>query len=232
MSAARNHSELLAGTSLFGALDAQLRDAVAAEMREVRYQAGQSIFERGDPGTEIYLVLEGRVRLSVLTVDGRELSFAHAAAGDVFGEIAALDGGSRSASATALTDVGMMLLTTPKFQRLIDDQPALARAAINLLCARLRDVSNHLEDIALFSVEARLARFLLHELSMRGTGTTPVMSRLVLGMSQSELALLLGASRPKVNSALIALEEAGAIKRIGQNMECDPGSLTAFARLE
>ncbi len=78
-------------------------------MRVVRFQAGQSIFER-DPDSEICLVLEGRVRLSVLTTDGRELTFKYAVKGEVFGEIAVLDGGSRSASATAPTDVGMISL--------------------------------------------------------------------------------------------------------------------------
>ena len=79
-------------------------------MRDARYRAGQSIFERGDPGNVMYLVLEGRVRLSVSTAEGRELSFTHAVAGDIFGEIAALDRSPRSANASALTDVRMKSL--------------------------------------------------------------------------------------------------------------------------
>jgi CRP/FNR family cyclic AMP-dependent transcriptional regulator len=74
-------------------------------MREASFQAGQAIFARGDSGTDIYLVTEGRVRLSVLSAEGRELSFSYAGPGDLFGEIAALDGGGRTADATPLGPV-------------------------------------------------------------------------------------------------------------------------------
>ena len=82
----------------------------------------------------------------------------------------------------------------------------------------MREVSDHLEDVALFSVENRLARFLLHELSVRQSGNA---ARIRLGMSQGELALLVGASRPKVNTALARLEAFGAITRVGSEIECN-----------
>jgi CRP-like cAMP-binding protein len=222
-------AEVLARTRLFGSLALPLREAVAGEMRDARYQSGQLIFERGDPGDAIYLVLDGRVRLSVLTAEGRELSFAHAVAGDIFGEIAVLDGSVRSAHAYALTDLKLKSLAAPALHRLIAANFALSDSVIKFLCARLREVSDHLEDIALFSVENRLARFLLHELSVRarhGGGT----ARLTLDMPQGELALLIGASRPKVNGALMKLEEVGAIRRVGKQIECDPGILEDLAQ--
>ena len=79
--------EMLGRTKLFGALEESDRKAVAQEMRETSYAAGQSIFARGDAGRDVYLVTAGRVRLSVLTAEGRELSFAHSEAGQDFGEI-------------------------------------------------------------------------------------------------------------------------------------------------
>ena len=69
---------LLGRTSLFGSLNEADRAAIAARMRRVQFLPEQMIFSRGDPGREIYLVLEGRIRLSILSSDGRELSFAHA----------------------------------------------------------------------------------------------------------------------------------------------------------
>ena len=96
----------------------------------------------------------------------------------------------------------------------------LSKSIIEFLCGRLRDVSDHFEDVALFSVENRLARFLLHESSVRGHQAAQTV-RIRLGMSQGELALLVGASRPKVNMALTTLEEFGAITRIGNEIECD-----------
>jgi CRP/FNR family transcriptional regulator, cyclic AMP receptor protein len=193
-------------------------------MRDARYRAGQLIFQRGDPGNFVYLVLEGRVRLSVSTPEGRELSFAHATAGDIFGEIAALDGSPRSASASAITDLKLKSLGAAVLHRLVAAHPEIAQSTIAFLCARLRDVSDHLEDVALFSVENRLARFLLHEVSERGLQSGSA-ARIRLGMSQGELALLIGASRPKVNTAFATLESFGAIARVGNEIECDVGAL-------
>jgi CRP-like cAMP-binding protein len=216
--------ELLSRTRLFGSIPPALCEAIAQEMRDTRYRTGQSIFARGDPGNVMYLVLEGRVRLSVSSAEGRELSFTHAVAGDIFGEIAALDGSPRSASASALTDVKMKSLAASALHRLIAANPALSKSVIEFLCGRLRDVSDHLEDVALFSVERRLARFLLHEVTRRG-GPSAGAVRIKLGMSQGELALLVGASRPKVNTALTMLEEVGAITRDGGEIACDIGVL-------
>jgi CRP/FNR family cyclic AMP-dependent transcriptional regulator len=220
MAASASVLDLLSRTRLFGSIPPTLCEAIAQEMRDARYRAGQSIFERGDPGNVIYLVMEGRVRLSVSTAEGRELSFTHAVAGDIFGEIAALDGSPRSANAGALTDVRMKSLAASALHRLIAAHPVLSKSVIEFLCARLRDVSDHLEDVALFSVERRLARFLLHESSRRGRQSGGAM-RITLGMSQGELALLVGASRPKVNTALTMLEELGAITRDGSELLCD-----------
>jgi len=220
MAASVNTLELLSRTRLFGSISPALSAAIAQEMRDARYRAGQSIFERGDPGDLMYLVLEGRVRLSVSTAEGRELSFTHAISGDIFGEIAALDGSPRSASASALTDVRMKSLAASGLHRLIAANPALSKSVIAFLCGRLRDVSDHLEDVALFSVERRLARFLLHEVTRRGEPSGDAV-RIKLGMSQGELALLVGASRPKVNTGLTTLEELGAITRDGSDISCD-----------
>ena len=107
----RSVIDALGRNALFAALGESDRAEIAGRMRRVVYDADQMIFARGDPGLEIYLVLAGRVRLSILTPDGRELSFAHARPGDIFGEIAALDGGERTAGATAITHVEAMTLS-------------------------------------------------------------------------------------------------------------------------
>ena len=101
---------LLGKSAVFSALAALDRGAIASRMHRIHFEPGQMIFSRGDPARELYLVLEGKVRLSVLTSDGRELSFAHAGPGNIFGEIATLDGGERTASATAINRVQVMAL--------------------------------------------------------------------------------------------------------------------------
>jgi CRP-like cAMP-binding protein len=225
-------AQLLAKTTLFGLLAEDARQRVAQQMRPVAYDAGQAIFARGDPGTEVYLVLKGRVRLSVLSLEGRELSFTHAGPGDVFGEIATLDGGARTADATAVTAVEAMTLSRAALNRLFDTSPEVARAAIMLLCGRIRDADLQLEGVALHRIEVRLARYFLSLVSQQhGTGTSPAKPKVVLGISQGELALLLGASRPKVNAALMLLEDSGAITREGDRFVCDCDELNQVAEL-
>lgn len=231
----RDTRQMLSQTALFRNQSQSVLDAIGTAMQSVRFAPGQTIFSRGDTGKALYLVTEGRVRLSILTEEGRELSFAHAVAGEIFGEIAVLDGSNRSADATALGEVSALSLAASDFNRLIDTHASLARSVIRFLCVRLRDVSDRLEDIALLPLEARLARYFLNRVTTLPSavggrpGGTP---QVALGMSQTELALLLGASRPKVNVALTALEDAGAITRSGPVFTCDVAILADFARRE
>lgn len=220
---------LLARTDLFGGLAANELDACAEAFRQARFAQGTTLFTRGDPGTHLYVVAEGRVRLAVATDEGRELSFRHAAAGDLFGEIAALDGNPRTADATALSDVLAYRLERTAFQALWSKHPGIAARIIAVLCRRLRDTSVQLEGIALHPLEVRLARFLVFALSGRKAAPGKRVP-LELGFSQSELAQLLGASRPKVNTALGALEDAGAVHRTLDRLFCDPVKLAQIAR--
>jgi CRP-like cAMP-binding protein len=221
--------EMLAKTSLFGPLTDADRRAVAQEMRETAFDAGQVIFARGDPGREIYLVGTGRVRLSILTSEGRELSFAHAEAGQIFGEIAVLDGGMRSADATAVTKVAALTLSKVSVMRLIDTRPVVREAVIRFLCGRVREADHQLEGIALYPIEVRLARFFLAAARQKGPLEPESKVVLELPISQSELALLIGASRPKVNAALVLLEDGGAIERSDGRFTCDIDELEEIA---
>lgn len=233
MSTVAEAAKLLASARLFGELDPADREKVARELRSTTFAAGQAIFARGDVGNEIYLVLSGRVRISILTQEGRELSFTHAGEGDVFGEIAALDGGPRTADATAVTAVEAMILPRAALRRLIEGMPRLADAAIRFLCTRVRDADQQLEGVALHRIEVRLARYFLQVITRQhGSGkAAPPKPKVSLGISQGELALLLGASRPKVNAALMALEATGAITRAGDAFLCDREELQIIAEV-
>ncbi len=223
---------LTSRTSLFEGLDDAAYDAIVKEMREVRFDSGQVIFSRGDEGKEAYLVAEGRVRLSVLTAEGRELSFAHAEAGSLFGEIAMLDAGLRTADATAATKVVAYSLSRAGFQRVMEAFPAVAKAMMHFLCRRLREADQQLEAIALCPIEQRLARFFLAAVrASAGDEPEEEVIEIPFTMSQSELALLIGASRPKVNTALSILEGNGAIKRSGRKIRCSLYELEDIAGL-
>ena len=221
--------EALSKSALFGGLDGADLIAVAARMRQIEFGANQMIFARGDLGKDIYLVMEGRIRLSVLSAEGRELSFAHAGPGQLFGEIAALDGGERTAGATALGVATVMALSRAALIDLVERHPQVAKAAISFLCQRLRDTDQKLEAIALHRIEVRLARLLLSFVRHQSPADVHGRVRLAFPLSQSEIGLLIGASRPKVNLALTALEDMGAISRARNSYACDTAALLSIA---
>jgi CRP/FNR family transcriptional regulator, cyclic AMP receptor protein len=224
--------QLLGRTSLFGSLAEADRATIAARMRRVQFDPEQMIFSRGDPGRDIFLVLEGRIRLSILSSDGRELSFAHAGPGSIFGEIAVLDGGERTAGATAMTRVHALALPQRALLECIENNPKVAMAAIRFLCTRLRETDQRLEAIALHRIEVRLARLLLSALRLQSPTARGESVPLELGMSQGELALLIGASRPKVNIALATLADMGGIARTGTKLTCNTEILESIADQE
>ncbi len=222
-------ADMLARTALFGAMEADHRRAVVQEMREIAFDSNQAIFARGDPGRDIYFVMTGRVRLSVLTPEGRELSFAHAEAGQIFGEIAVLDGGMRTADATAVTKVQSLALSKAALMRLMETRPKVSEGVIKFLCNRVREADQQLEGIALYPIEIRLARFFLAAARQKAGAKAEGKVLLDLPISQSELALLIGASRPKVNAALALLEDGGSIVRSDGGFTCDLDELEALA---
>ena len=218
---------LLSGTCLFGNLDADDLAACASAFEEMHFAKGEALFARGDPGTHFYLVEQGRIRLSISTANNRRLTLRHAACGDVFGEIAALDGEPRSTDATAITAATVHRLERAAFRALLLARPAIVNSVLPFLCGRLRETTMQFGSIALLPLEVRLAQFLLSALGGRNAPPGRRIA-LELGFSQSELSHLLGASRPKVNAAMGVLEREQAVHRTSDRIFCDPGKLAVI----
>ncbi len=181
---------------LFAGLDEEALLACAKVAREQTLSPGQVLFQRGDPGDRLYVVSRGRLRIAVNSSEGRELSVRFAAPGDALGEIAVVDGGARTADVTAVNAAQVVGIAAADFNRLWAEHPALGRAVMRALCERVRDTTEQLETIALYPVEIRLARFLL--LTIGDQRPEPGKRLPVdLGLSQGELAQLLGASSPR-----------------------------------
>lgn len=214
---------------LFAGLAPEALAALAGMAQWRRWQAGEVLFLRGDPGDWMVALAEGRVKLTLLTPQGRELILRHAEAGDTLGEFALVDGDPRSADATAVVPTAGWVLERARFAALTEAHPALGMAAARYFCRRLRDTTDQLEGIALYQLEARLARFLLFTLRQIHGDDVPEAAALRLEISQGELAAVLGASRPKVNRALLALQTGGALRRAGDALVCDAALLRAAA---
>src|SRR5262249_4193026 len=143
-----------------------------------------------------------------------------------------LDGGERTAGATALTHVEAMALSRTATLEVIENNPKVAKATLDFLCSRMRETDQRLESIALHRIEVRLARLLLSALRLEAPEANGPNIPLALGMSQGELALLIGGSRSKVNVALTLLEDMGAIARNGTELTCDTSKLQEVADIE
>ena len=214
---------------LFGKLAAEDAAVLAPLLRRRDVAAGEVVFARGDAAEEVYLVVSGQLRISVVSQDGRELAFRLVGAGQMVGELAVLDGSRRSADLTALRRSELLGLDRRNLQGLIATRSAMAAGVIAFLCRRVRDTSEQLETLALQRIETRLARYLLR---LAGSAASPHGEvELISDVSQSEIGALIGASRPKVNIAFTALEKRGALRRVGRNLVCRVDALSEIAEM-
>lgn len=203
-----NVKTLIERNSLFRGLPHKTIDRVAALATRRSYEENTIIFMRGDPGDSLCGVVTGRVRISASRAGGKEVFLNIMEPGDAFGEIALLDGSPRTATATALARTELMILQRDAFFALLRTEPQLAEHLIQLLCKRVRWTAEQMEDSALLTVPAKLAKRLLSLASVHGR-ETPDGARLAI--SQEELAQFLGLSRQIVNQHLQAWRAKGWI---------------------
>lgn len=201
---------ILAGHFLFGQLNATEIDNILTLAIERKFPAGQVIFQKGDEGNSMMIVLSGEVKICAISADGREIVLNIIRPGEVFGEIALLDGKPRSADAVTLSDCQILLIRRRDFLPYIEKHPDVAVQIISLLCQKLRNTSNALENIGLLSIPARLARLLLQMSETDNVGDRNVV-KIRLTLSQRQIGNLIGATRESVNKQLRAWQNNGII---------------------
>ncbi|WP_244913087.1 Crp/Fnr family transcriptional regulator [Pararhodobacter aggregans] len=214
---------------MFAPLSPTALDAVAAAARPRSWAPGEVLFQRDDPGDWLVAIEMGRIRISLVTQGGRELVLRHAEAGEMLGEIALFDRQPRSADATAVGPVTGWVLTRLAFDTLAGGDPAFYEAALTRLSTLLRTTTLQLESIALYQLRARVARFLLITLEQLHGADIPEDASLALGLSQGELAAVLGATRPKVNRVIQDFRDEGLIRDAAGTWTCDIAGLRAEA---
>lgn len=195
---------------LLGKLSPAEIDSLLTYSRVEHYPAGEEIFAKGSPGNSMMIVLRGKVRISSISVAGREIVLNIIRTGQIVGEIATLDGGERSGDAVAMTDCELLVLNRRDFMPFLENRADICLMLIKILCQRLRQTSEQVEDLQFRHLEGRIAKALLH-LSER-SGQPGVGGRVLeLHMSQSELGNVVGSSRESVNKQLQAWHKAGLI---------------------
>lgn len=188
--------------AVFHALSPGVIEHLAAYMTRRRVAQGSTIFAKGDPGATLMAVLSGSVRISVSGGDGRETVLNIIKPGQMFGEIALLDGRARTADAAAMTDCELLAIDRRDFIPLLRRDPDLLLELIETLCARIRRTSVQVEDAMYLSLSARLAKALL-ELS---GGAEASAARRNVRITQLELGNIVGMSRETTNRQLRAWE--------------------------
>jgi CRP/FNR family cyclic AMP-dependent transcriptional regulator len=191
--------QILQRNYLFRGLPSPTLGELAALALRRRVTKDTVVFTQGGPGDALYGIASGRVRISASGPSGQEVYLNIMDPGDVFGEIAVMDGLPRTASATAIEATVLVVIQRSDFLALLQREPQLAIHLMQLLCARLRWTSELVEESAFLSGPSRLAKRLLILAALHGR---PESGRLVLQISQSDLALFLGMSRQLVNQHL------------------------------
>jgi len=206
-SASERGRKLLEKCTLFSALDQEARHEIVACARPHKFIAGESICRLGDPGDSMMAVILGTVRISLPAIKGKEIILADLEAGELFGEIALLDGKMRSANATAHTNCELMVLDRRDVLPFLERNPAACIKLMEMLCARIRRSDERMADIAFLDLQARLAKTLLHYFVPRRSEDT-----IKLSLSQSELAAMAGGSRENVNRCLRDWQRRGILE--------------------
>jgi len=221
---------LLGNCVLFRKLAVPERNALIARAHMRRFDAGETIFLMGTLHDSMIAVLDGEVRISVPSAEGKEVMLAIVHAGEVFGEIAMLDGKPRSADAKALTACNLAVLDRRDVLAVLERNPTAWLGLVEVLCSRLRQTDQHLVEVALLGLPQRLAKTLLRIIDAARSQTA---NRSELRLWQYELANLVGASRENVNKCLHEWQRAGIIRMEKRVIKiADRAALEAMAEPE
>jgi CRP/FNR family transcriptional regulator len=191
---------------LFAKLPEDELQQLVDRARSRSFKRGEMLFRKDDPGTHLYVVLEGAVKIALPGEFGQEALVSIMRTGDFFGELALFDGSPRSASATALEDTRAALLARDDFLSFLETHPGAVRVVLDALAKTIRRLSDRVEDLIFLDVPSRVAKYLLDLAQQDGN------SKLELTLTQDELAAFIGASRVSVNRVLGDLERREIIE--------------------
>lgn len=209
-----NAQKVLAGCSLFRGLSAPVIAALVARAHIRSFSKGDVIFTMGSEGDCLMAVLSGTVRIEIASIAGRDMLLALLNAGEIFGEIAVLDGRERTADAVAHTACTLAVLDRRDILAMLEREPAAWLSIVEILCGRLRNTDQQIVEVAFLDLPARLASALLR-ISQRPDDTEALAP---VTLSQRALGEMVGASRESVNKCLSQWQRARLIRIQGADI--------------
>jgi CRP/FNR family transcriptional regulator, cyclic AMP receptor protein len=218
----QHRADVLGRTEVFQGVDDVARWRIAQRATERVFARGESVFVQDEPGDRMYVLVEGAVKLYVSSRDGDIVELVRHHPPAVFGEVALLDGGRRSASAEAVERSTLLVVTRAELLRLLHSEEQVAEALLRSLGGIVRRTTHQVTDLAFLSLQERVAAKLLELAGPGGARTRR--------LTQVELATMVGGARQSVNQALKALEGRGYIRVAGRAVEIlDPQQLHRLA---
>jgi CRP/FNR family transcriptional regulator, cyclic AMP receptor protein len=183
---------------IFSDLDPEAFDQLSRYAKHSTLKRGATIYSKGDPGNSLVAVISGTVKISVSSADGRSAILNLIGPGEIFGEVAVLDGQARTADCTANTNCEIFIIDRREFLPFVRSQPALAMKFIELLCTRVRWTSDQVEQVILQDLPGRLASALIrltekHKLAPGGR---------TIAVTQQEISEMVGMTRESINKQL------------------------------
>jgi CRP/FNR family cyclic AMP-dependent transcriptional regulator len=199
---------VLSAHPFFEGLAPELIDRVGSHAITRLVKGGTLIYTKGDPGNSLFVVITGTVRISVPSVEGKDTVFTVLPAGEIFGEIALLDGRPRSADVMAVTDCELMVINRRDFVPFMHDHPEVAFKFIDILCERLRSTNEQVERVMFLDLPTRLAKALI-QLAQAGGASAEGRK---ITMTQREIGEMIGMSRESTNKQLRNWEERNWVR--------------------
>lgn len=193
-----------------GELDPDDREAIRSHSAPRRFRAGSALMYEGQVGTEVMFLVSGRVKITYLTIDGRELILDFRGPGELLGEMAVVDGNPRSNTVEAIEAVEALAMKAADFKALIASRPTLANQLLQHTIRRFRDSDRKLIEFGASHTIGRVAARLVEMVERFGT-VSAAGHVIDLPITQEELAGWTGASREAVAKALQSLRERGLI---------------------
>jgi len=174
---------------------------LSAHLTPVSWPRGRVVFIEGEPGDRLYVIVAGKIKISRRTHDGRENLLALLGPTDLFGEMSLFDPGPRSSGATAVTDVDAVWMDRTTLRACFSQQPQIAEQLLQFLARRVRHTNDNVTDLVFTDLPGRVAKRLLQLAQRFGTWDQAAI-QLNHGLTQEELAQLVGSSRESVNRVL------------------------------
>ena len=206
---------IIARIPLFERMSPEEREELRGMMSQTTLRRGEVLFNEGDSGDRLYILITGKVNLAHTSVDGRENLLSVLAPGEVVGELTLFDPGPRSTTATAVATTELLALEHNQLMGFIDSHPTLAKDMLRALAVRLRRTNIALADLVFSDVPGRVAKALL-DLAERFGAPTEDGIHVPHDLTQEELAQLVGASRETINKSLAEFVSRGWIRLEGR----------------